>query len=144
MTDPKGNLTQFGYDPNGNLQTVTDANNHQTQYTYDSMDRGLTRKDALLNVECYGTFSGGVCQANGYDGNGNLVQFTDRRGKIAKFSYDGLNRLTFAGFGWTTGTNYESTESYTFGNVVCGTLQCYTMTATDSISGAITRGESEH
>jgi len=61
------------------------------------MDRIQTRKDALLNQECYGTFSGGVCQANGYDGNGNLVQFTDRRGKVAKFSYDGLNRMTFAG-----------------------------------------------
>jgi len=35
----------------------------------------------------------------------NLVQFTDRRGKVAKFSYDGLNRMTFAGYGWTAGNN---------------------------------------
>ena len=52
---------------------------------YDNVDRIQTRKDVLLNQECYGTFSGSVCQANGDDANGNLVQFTDRRGKIAKF-----------------------------------------------------------
>jgi len=110
------------------------AHNHQTQYTYDNMDRVQTRKDALLNQECYGTLSGGVCQANGYDGNGNLIQFTDRRGKVAKFSYDGLNRMSFAGFGWTTGTTYESTVNYTYdgGNRL--------RTAVDSISGTITRG----
>ncbi len=110
------------------------AHNHQTQYTYDNMDRVQTRKDALLNQECYGTFSGGVCQANGYDGNGNLIQFTDRRGQVAKFSYDGLNRMSFAGFGWTTGTTYESTVNYTYdgGNRL--------RTAVDSISGTITHG----
>jgi RHS repeat-associated protein len=126
-------MSKFVYDSNGNLLSVTDANNHLTQYTYDNMDRVQTRKDALLNQECYGTFSGGVCQANGYDGNGNLVQFTDRRGKVAKFSYDGLDRMTFAGFGWTSGTNYESTVTYTLdgGNRL--------RTAVDSISGTITR-----
>ncbi len=134
VTDPKGNSTNFGFDPNGNLLSVTDANNHQTQYTYDNMDRVQTRTDALLNVQCYGTFSGSVCQSNGYDGNGNLVQFTDRRGKIVKFSYDGLDRVTFAGFGWTTGTNYESTVNYTYdaGN--------RPRTAVDSLTGTITRG----
>ncbi len=134
VTDALGKQTSFGYDPNGNLLSVTDANNHQTQYTYDNMDRVQTRKDALLNQECYGTLSGGVCQANGYDGNGNLIQFTDRRGKVAKFSYDGLNRMSFAGFGWTTGTTYESTVNYTYdgGNRL--------RTAVDSISGTITRG----
>jgi len=32
-TDAVGKQTLFGYDPNGNLLSVTDANNHQTQYT---------------------------------------------------------------------------------------------------------------
>ncbi len=135
VTDPKGNLTSFGYDPNGNLLSVTDANSHQTQYTYNNMDRVATRKDALLNQECYGTFSGGVCQANGYDGNGNLIQFTDRRGKVAVFSYDGLNRITFAGYGMTAGPAYESTVNYTTydsGNRLKQVV--------DSISGTINRG----
>ena len=133
-TDPLGNSTSFSYDPNGNLLAVTDANNHITQYTYDNMDRPQTRKDALQNVECYGTFSGGVCQANGYDGNGNLVQFTDRRGKVATFTYDGLNRISFAGYGTQPGPTYESTVNYTFdaGNRVHQVV--------DSISGIITRG----
>lgn len=133
MTDPLGKQTLFSYDLNGNLLSVADANNHQIQYTYDHMNRAQTRLDALLNVECYGTFSAGVCQANGYDGNGNVIQFTDRRGKVAKFNYDGLNRKTFVGYGWTTGTNYESTVNYTYdaGNRVTQ--------AVDSISGTITR-----
>jgi RHS repeat-associated protein len=59
--------------------------------------------------------------------------FTDRRGKVAQFSYDGLNRRTSAGYGWN-GTAYESTVSYTFdsGNRLTQ--------AVDSISGTITRG----
>jgi len=129
-TDPFGNITSFSYDPNGNLLSVTDANNHITQYTYNNMDRLATRKDPLLNQESYQ-----------YDGNGNLTQFTDRRGKVATYNYDGLNRRTFAGFGTVSGPppSYESTVNYSYGNVTCGTLQCYTMTATDSITGAITR-----
>ncbi len=135
VTDPQSNQTSFGYDPNGNLLSVTDANNHQTQYTYDNMDRIQTRKDALLNQECYGTFSGGVCQANGYDGNGNLVQFTDRRGKVAVFSYDSLNRITFAGYGMTAGPTYESTVNYTTYDAGNRLKQ-----VVDSVSGTITRG----
>jgi RHS repeat-associated protein len=129
-TDPLGNITSLSYDPNGNLLSVTDAKNHTTQYTYNNMDRLATRKDPLLNQESYQ-----------YDGNGNLTQFTDRRGKVTTYNYDGLNRRTFAGFGTISGPppTYESTVNYSYGNITCGTLQCYTMTATDSISGAITR-----
>jgi RHS repeat-associated protein len=135
VTDALGKQTLFSYDPNGNLLSVTDANNHVTQYTYDNMDRVQTRKDALLNQECYGTFSGGVCQANGYDGNGNLVQFTDRRGKVAVFNYDGLNRITFAGYGMTPGPVYESTVNYTTYDAGNRLKQ-----VVDSISGTINRG----
>jgi RHS repeat-associated protein len=134
ITDAKGNSTNLAYDLDGNLLSVTDASSHTTQYTYDSMNRLQTRKDALLNQECYGTVSAGVCQANGYDANGNLIQFTDRRGKVSKFNYDGLGRRTFAGYGWTTGSTYESTVSFAYdaGNRLTQ--------AVDSLSGTITRG----
>ncbi|PYX58555.1 MAG: hypothetical protein DMG76_08565 [Acidobacteria bacterium] len=90
--------------------------------THDNMDRLLSRKDALLNLESYQ-----------HDGNGNLTQFTDRRGKVAVFSYDGLNRRTFAGFGMQAGPTYESTVTNTYdaGNRLTQSV--------DSIGGTITR-----
>ncbi len=36
-----------------------------------------------------------------YDGNENLVNHTDRRGKVTIYQYDGINRRKFAGFGYT-------------------------------------------
>lgn len=67
-----------------------------------------------------------------YDGNSNLTQQTDRHGKVTVYQYDGLNRPTFAGFGYS-GTCYESSIGYTWdgGDRLTG--------ATDSITGAITR-----
>jgi len=133
ITDPLNGQTSLGYDPNGNLTSVTDAlgQTHTTTYTYDNMDRILTRQDPLGNKECYGTFSGSVCQ-NGYDLNGKLTQFTDRRGKITTRQYDTVSRLVFVGFG-TSGSTYESTINYRYdaANRLIQTI--------DSITGTITR-----
>jgi RHS repeat-associated protein len=125
ITDAQGGATALSYDPNGNLASLTDARNTSTPtvYTYDNMDRLQTRTDPLGNSESYQ-----------HDGNGNLTQFTDRRGKIAKFSYDALNRRTFVGYGWTGGTNYESTMNYTYDNGSRPTQ------AVDSQTGTITWG----
>jgi len=85
------------------------------------MNRCLSRTDALGATESYV-----------YDGNGNLVQSTDRRGKVTAYSYDGLNRRTFAGFG-QSGGNYESTIGYTWDGGDRMTQ------AVDSIAGPITK-----
>jgi RHS repeat-associated protein len=125
IIDPMNGQTSFSYDPNGNLLSVTDpvGQTHTTNYTYDNMDRVATRRDPLGNSESYQ-----------YDLNGNLIQFTDRRGKVTTYKYDGLNRLTFIGFGTQAGPSYESTISYTYD--AGGRL----IQATDSVSGNITRG----
>jgi RHS repeat-associated protein len=52
------------------------------------MDRVATRTDALLRAETYT-----------YDGNGNLLTTTDRKGQVTMYGYDALNRQTSAGFG---------------------------------------------
>jgi RHS repeat-associated protein len=70
------------------------------------MNRVVTRTDPLLRAQSYA-----------FDAAGNLTKFTDRRGKVATFTYDNLNRRTFAGFGTVVGsrsTTYESTINYTF------------------------------
>jgi RHS repeat-associated protein len=131
--DQVGSAASFTYDGDGNLSTIVDPNHLTTQYTYDSVDRLWTRTDPLGNQECYGTFSGGACQATGYDGIGNLVQKTDRRGKLTTFSYDSLNRLAFAGYGTQAGPSYESTVSYTYD-------AGYRLTnASDSVTGMVAR-----
>jgi RHS repeat-associated protein len=121
ITDALGGTTAFAYDADRNLSSVTDANSHTTSYTYDSMDRRSSRTDPLTHAESYV-----------YDYNGNLTQFTDRRGSVTVYQYDGLNRRTFAGFGYN-GSSYQSTISYTYdaGNRLTG--------ASDSIAGTIAR-----
>ena len=42
MQDPLNNLTTMTYTSTGQVQTVTDANNHTTTYLYDSQDRVTT------------------------------------------------------------------------------------------------------
>jgi RHS repeat-associated protein len=124
ITDPLNGQTSLSYDPNGNVLSLVDSlgSTHTTIYTYDSMDRVQTRKDPLGNSESYQ-----------YDLDGNLTQFTDRRGKVTTFKYDAVNRLTFAGFGTTGGSNYESTINYSY-DVGDRLVQ-----VVDSISGTISR-----
>jgi YD repeat-containing protein len=45
---PQGDVTQFGYDANNNLLTVTDAKSQQTVYTYSTINR--TSTSAVLTV----------------------------------------------------------------------------------------------
>ena len=85
--------TSFGYDANGNyglLTSLKDANNNTTNYpTYDGRDHLSTRTDALNASDTYV-----------YDANNNLTQHTDRNGNVTVYQYDGLNRRSFAGFGY--------------------------------------------
>ena len=41
------------------------------------------------------------------------MRFTDRKGQVSEFRYDGLNRRTFAGYGGSGGS-YESAIAYTY------------------------------
>ena len=126
ITDAKGGMTTFGYDTNGNyglLTSLKDANNNTTNYpTYDSRDRLSTRTDALNASDTYA-----------YDGDSNLTQHTDRNGNVTVYQYDGLNRRTFAGYGYNGSTYTAGTVSYTWdgGNRLTK--------AVDSVAGTINR-----
>jgi len=104
ITDALQGVTTLTYDSNGNLYTVQDARqqgtNNKTTYSYDVFDHLLTRKDPLSRQESYL-----------FDQLGNLTSFTDRRSKVSNYQYDGINRRTFAGYGFVS-PNYESTVNY--------------------------------
>ena len=99
LTDAINGVTQFGYDPNSNLLTVTDAKSQQTVYTPNNMNRTTTRKDPLLRTETYT-----------YDNNGNLATVLDRKSQTTTYIYDPLNRRTKATFQDGTSKNciYEA------------------------------------
>jgi RHS repeat-associated protein len=81
IKDALSNVTTFTWS-SGLLQSVQDANNHITTYTYDGDRRLQTVKDALNNVT---TFT--------YDSAGNVQTVTDALGRVTTFSYDAKHRL---------------------------------------------------
>ncbi|MCW0368854.1 hypothetical protein NB699_003837 [Xanthomonas sacchari] len=82
----QGDPTDFGYDPNGNTKTVTDALGHATQNDYDPLNR-LAR--TLQDV-------GGIAAETnfGYDALDNLTKLTDPKGLDTTYAYNGLGDLT--------------------------------------------------
>jgi len=83
VQDPLGDLTQYQYDADGNLQILTDANGHATTYTYDVANQlqSVARPDSS-SIQY------------GYDLAGNLSQWTDARGNATTvLGYDPLNRI---------------------------------------------------
>ncbi|MGH9906311.1 MAG: RHS repeat domain-containing protein, partial [Pyrinomonadaceae bacterium] len=91
-------------------------------------DRLQTRTDSLQGASSLETYE--------YDASGNLLKFTDRRGKVSTCQYDALNRRVFVGFG-TVGSGetatYESTTSFSYD--AANRL----VSAVDSQTGTITR-----
>ncbi|MBI9049611.1 MAG: hypothetical protein JEZ00_09340, partial [Anaerolineaceae bacterium] len=75
-------ITIYSYDENGNLLTVTDANNHTDTYTYNALNQLSTESDALGNSKTYT-----------YDNVGNLSQVVDGNNAVISYEYDELNRM---------------------------------------------------
>lgn len=114
--DPLGNQTLFSYDGNGNLLTLTDANQHKTTYAYDIMNRVISRTDPLGNTV-----------SAQYDLSGKMTQSTDRKMQVTNTLYDALSRPTTIKFADGSTITY----SYDSGNRVTA--------VTDSLTGRITR-----
>ena len=71
------------YDENGNLKTITDANDNTTSYTYDALDRSkrVTYPDnSYTEVQQYDVF-------------GNPLKIRTRAGQIHDHKYDALSRM---------------------------------------------------
>ena len=75
-------LTDFDYDPAGNLIARTDKEDKTTAYAYDELNRVKTVTDPLNQDTAYF-----------YDNRDNLTALTDAEGNTTWFEYDRTNRL---------------------------------------------------
>jgi len=87
-----GYHTTYAYDALSDLISVTQGNQPQRSFQYDSLKRLTSATNPESGTICYGTVVSRQCQANGYDANGNLVYKTDARGVLTSYGYDALNR----------------------------------------------------
>ncbi len=102
LTNPLGAESIYEYDGDGNLTATTDPNKHKGTSSYSPMDLLESETDALEHT------AKGV-----YDQDGNLIELTTRDGKLDKFTYDALNRLTEARYS-VSGETAESTIKYEY------------------------------
>jgi len=75
--------TQYAYDNQGNVTSVTDPLNRVTAHAYDALNR-------LLRV----TDPGSGQTQYGYNGLDQLASVTDPRGQVTTYAYDGLSNLS--------------------------------------------------
>jgi RHS repeat-associated protein len=104
IEDPLGGITDYLYDPSGNLVTYTDAAGNTYQYTYDrngnltQIANPLGQADSLTygplsNLTSITDAAGNQTQY-GYDSAGNLLSITYPDGTQRSFTYDPLGNLS--------------------------------------------------
>lgn len=96
--DAIGEVSSLEYDANGN-RTAIALPRGVIRYTYDDLDRMVTRKDALNQVESWT-----------YDAMDRPKSHTDRRQLITSFDYDVLGRLSLTTYadGSTITPSYDA------------------------------------
>ncbi|MFE6288309.1 putative adhesin [Streptomyces sp. NPDC057877] len=102
--DPAQYTTTYGYDPAGNLTTVTDPLGGVTTTAYDAVNNVVKQTDADQRATAYGyddldrltqvTAPGGAVTIYGYDKNGDVATRTDANGHVTTYAYDTARRLT--------------------------------------------------
>jgi RHS repeat-associated protein len=93
MVDRNGNTWTSAYhDPSGYLASFTDAAGNTTKFSYlGTTSGGFTFYDRNVITYPDGTF-----ESFAYDGNGNLIKFTDRAGKATTFTYNARGQVLTA------------------------------------------------
>ncbi|QNG45754.1 RHS repeat domain-containing protein [Sphingobium yanoikuyae] len=84
----------YTYTANGQVATLTDANNNRTTFEYDGFDR-LSKTRYPNITKGAGTSSTVMFTQSTYDPNGNVLTQTLRDGQVITLTYDALNRVTF-------------------------------------------------
>lgn len=97
---PEGGVWRYDYDENSNLLKATDPNNLTTQYVYNDLNQLINVEDPQGNIQGFA-----------YDARGNLANIIDPRGISRRFEYDLLDNLILANDG------QEQQTSYTYDNL---------------------------
>ena len=124
-SDPQGDQLSYGYDSNGNLQTITDQLSSQNTITihHNLSSHGLV--DYTIDADGARTNYGYDSQGNltsvtppsplgaissGYDGVSRQTSETDGNGNKTQYQYDALDRVTKATYqdGSTTTYTYDA------------------------------------
>jgi YD repeat-containing protein len=87
--DPATQITQYGYDTQGNLTTITDPLGIVTTNEYDE----LNRLKKMIDPAASGSGQGAHTQY-AYDGLDQLTQVSDPRSLATGYTLDGLGNLT--------------------------------------------------
>lgn len=82
------------YTANGQLASLTDAENNKTTYEYDGQDR-LLKTRYPVTTKGFGTSSTADYEQLGYDAGSNVTSRRLRDGQTIAYSYDNLGRPTF-------------------------------------------------
>jgi RHS repeat-associated protein len=100
-----GYLTQYSYDPLGNLLGANEAGQTRS-YTYDGLSRMTLEENPESGTKTYVYDSSATtCGLGATTYNGDLVTATDAAGNCVLYFHDGLHRLT------DVGNNHQGTTN---------------------------------
>ena len=113
VTDPLGGIVKHDYNAFNTRTKLTDANNNETEYTYDLLQRLTSEEFATDESDSYS-----------YNAISALTRYTNKRGQNITYGYnaDGFK---------TSRTTPEGTTSYTYdenGNLLTVTKGTDTIT----------------
>lgn len=80
--NPDDTFTQYEYDSEGNIASVTDPNGNSTFYDYDALNRLITM-----------TQPGNVMTSYSYDMHSNQSSVTDAQSHVTTYEYDDMGRV---------------------------------------------------
>ncbi|HEY9621936.1 MAG TPA: putative Ig domain-containing protein [Crinalium sp.] len=117
MTDPELNTTTYEYDANGKQTAIIDALGRRTEYRYD--ERGLL-VETILPDATPGTSSDNPRTQTVYDAAGRERFTIDELNRVTEYQYDGVGRLVATLYPDQTPNNPDDnprsrTEYYTDG-----------------------------
>ena len=99
------------YTLNGQLATVTDAENNRTTFEYDGHDRLSKTRYPVATTGALASSTTDYEQLT-YDANSNVVQDRRRDGQMISFTYDALNRMIFKDVPNVVAGEYDVTTTY--------------------------------
>jgi RHS repeat-associated protein len=106
--------TTYGYDPRGNMTSMTDPAGNAWSWAFNVMGQQVTAVDPDAGTT-----------TSTYDLAGNLLTSTDNRGVVLAYSYDNLNRKT-GQYLTSTGSSGSILASWTYDTIAKGQLTSQT------------------